>query len=246
MGRYKAVFFDRDGTLVRGDPEWTRFRDEHLEQWSGRKFDSSYDYFMKFFEKVERGGFPFAPYKTVDQEMDFFRQWYLYVFEDMGITEKTAERADMLVEKLWYLKKHPYPETVEVLEYFRGKGYKMGVISDSTPSLEMTLEACGLHRYFTSFTASSGGGRKAGPGDFPRGPGGPGRHGGGEHLCGRLSPRGGGRPEAGIRLFSFGPAGNPSGGPLHHQQPAGAGEFCGAAGGVLRPLTSRTGQNYPG
>ncbi len=155
MGRYKAVFFDRDGTLVRGDPEWTRFRDEHLEQWSGRKFDSSYDYFMKFFEKVERGGFPFAPYKTVDQEMDFFRQWYLYVFEDMGITEKTAERADMLVEKLWYLKKHPYPETVEVLEYFRGKGYKMGVISDSTPSLEMTLEACGLHRYFTSFTASS-------------------------------------------------------------------------------------------
>ena len=155
MGRYKAVFFDRDGTLVRGDPEWTRFRDEHLEQWSGRKFDSSYDYFMKFFEKVELGGFPFAPYKTVDQEMDFFRQWYLYVFEDMGITEKTAERADMLVEKLWYLKKHPYPETVEVLEYFRGKGYKMGVISDSTPSLEMTLEACGLHRYFTSFTASS-------------------------------------------------------------------------------------------
>ena len=109
-----------------------------------------------FYEDVPaEGGFPFAPYKTVEQELDFFRQWYLYVFEDMGITEKTAERADMLVEKLWYLKKHPYPETVEVLEYFKNKGYKLGVISDSAPSLEMTLIDCGLHKYFTSFTASS-------------------------------------------------------------------------------------------
>ena len=73
----------------------------------------------------------------------------------MGITEKRSERADMLVEKLWYLKKHPYPETVEVLEYFKNKGYKLGVISDSAPSLEMTLLDCGLHKYFTSFTASS-------------------------------------------------------------------------------------------
>lgn len=153
--KYKAIFFDRDGTLVRGDPEWTRFRNENLERWSGREFDSSYDYFMKIFEKVERGGFPFSHYKTVEQELDFFRQWYLYVFEDMGITEKTGERADLLVEKLWYLKKHPYPETVDVLEYFKGKGYRMGVISDCPPSLEMTLLGCGLHGYFTSFTASS-------------------------------------------------------------------------------------------
>lgn len=153
--KYKAIFFDRDGTLVRGDPEWTRFRNQCLEQWSGREFDSSYDYFMKMFQRVQEGGFPFAPYKTVEQELDFFRQWYLYVFEDMGITEKTAERADMLVEKLWYLKKHPYPETVDVLEYFKGKGYRMGVISDCPPSLEMTLQNCGLHGYFTSFTASS-------------------------------------------------------------------------------------------
>ncbi|MDE6836996.1 MAG: HAD family hydrolase [Acutalibacter sp.] len=153
--RFKAIFFDRDGTLVRGDPEWTRFRNQNLEQWSGRKFDDSYDYFMKFFQKVQAGDFPFVPYHTVDQELAFFRQWYLYVFEDMGITEKTAERADLLVEKLWYLKKHPYPETVDVLEYFKNKGYKMGVISDCPPSLELTLEGCGLHRYFTSFTASS-------------------------------------------------------------------------------------------
>ncbi len=155
MGKYKAVFFDRDGTLVHGDPEWTAFRNRSLKEWSGREFDNSYDYFMKIFNRVEEGDFPFAPYHTVEEELEFFRQWYLFVFDDMGITEKRSERADMLVEKLWYLKKHPYPETVDVLEYFKNKGYKMGVISDSPPSLEMTLLNCGLHGYFTSFTASS-------------------------------------------------------------------------------------------
>ncbi|MCI9553254.1 MAG: HAD family hydrolase [Acutalibacter sp.] len=153
--KYKAIFFDRDGTLVHNDPAWTVFRDQKLKEWSGREFDTSYLYFMKFFDKVQQGGFSFAPYKTVEEELAFFRQWYLYVFEDMGITEKTAQRVDLLVEKLWYLKKQPYPETVEALEYFQGRGYKMGVISDCPPSLELTLEDCGLHRYFTSFTASS-------------------------------------------------------------------------------------------
>ena len=155
MGKYKAVFFDRDGTLVRGDPEWTAFRNSCIKEWSGKNLNNSYDYFMEVFNRVLKGNFPFAPYHTVDEEMAFFKQWYLYVFDDLGITEKRSERADMLVEKLWYLKKLPYPETAEVLEYFKFKGYKLGVISDSAPSLEMTLLDCGLHKYFTSFTASS-------------------------------------------------------------------------------------------
>jgi HAD superfamily hydrolase (TIGR01509 family) len=34
-------------------------------------------------------------------------------------------------------------------------GYKLGVISDCPPSLELTLQNCGIHDYFNSFTASS-------------------------------------------------------------------------------------------
>jgi HAD superfamily hydrolase (TIGR01509 family) len=56
---------------------------------------------------------------------------------------------------LWYLKKKLYPETTTVLDYFKSHGYKMGVISDCPPSLELTLQNCGIHDYFTSFTASS-------------------------------------------------------------------------------------------
>lgn len=64
-------------------------------------------------------------------------------------------RLIFLVNHLWYIKKQLYPETIKVLEYFKNKGFKMGVISDCPPSLELTLKNVGIHHYFTSFTASS-------------------------------------------------------------------------------------------
>lgn len=153
--KYKAIFFDRDGTITQNDPEWENLRKNKIEEWSGKQFDDSYDFFMRIYHKVMSGGFSFAPYKTVEQEMQFFNQWFIYLFNEIGITEKIQERADFLTEHLWYLKKQLFPETIEVLEYFKDRGYKMGVISDSPPSLELTLVNCGIHHYFSSFTASS-------------------------------------------------------------------------------------------
>ena len=126
MGKYKAVFFDRDGTLVHGDPEWTTFRNRCLKEWSGKEFNNSYDYFMKIFNQVEQGDFPFAPYHTVEEELEFFRQWYLYVFDDMGITEKRRERADMLVEKLWYLEEDTLPGDGGGAVIFQAQGVQAG------------------------------------------------------------------------------------------------------------------------
>ncbi len=48
-----------------------------------------------------------------------------------------------------------FPETAEVLDYFRRHGYQMGVISDTSPSLEYSLQQLGIAEYFSSFTASS-------------------------------------------------------------------------------------------
>ena len=152
---YRAIFFDRDGTLTRNSPDWEELRRDCLSKWSGRPFQDSEEFFMRNFRKVLEGGFPFAPYRNVDEELEFFRQWYLFAFKELGITEKTEERADFLTERLWYLKKEPYPETEEVLRWFRKRGFRMGVISDCPPSLELSLQSCGLHNYFTSFTASS-------------------------------------------------------------------------------------------
>ncbi len=152
---YKAIFFDRDGTLTKNDPEWERLRDKCLSEWSGKTFVFSNELFIRHFKKVMSGGYDFVPYKNIEQEIKFFKQWYKSLFDEIGITEKVDERVNFLVEHLWYLKKQLYPETIEVLEYFKSKGYKMGVISDCPPSLEYTLKTCGIHKYFTSFTASS-------------------------------------------------------------------------------------------
>ncbi len=153
--KYRAIFFDRDGTLTRNSPDWEELRRDCLSRWSGRPFQDSEEFFMRNFRRVLDGGFPFAPYHNVDEELQFFRQWYLFAFEELGITENIEERADFLTEHLWYLKKEPYSETEEVLRYFQKKGFRIGVISDCPPSLELSLRNCGLHDYFTSFTASS-------------------------------------------------------------------------------------------
>lgn len=49
---------------------------------------------MKHFKKVLHGGYPFSAYKTVEQELQFFKQWFLSVFEELGIVEDVEEKAD--------------------------------------------------------------------------------------------------------------------------------------------------------
>ena len=153
--KYKTIFFDRDGTLTMNDPAWVKLKKEKLEEWSGKPFDESHEFFEKHYKKIHSKGYPFCPYKNVEQELQFFKEWYKSIFEDLGITEKVEERANFLIDHLWYIKKQLYPETIAVLDYFKSKGFKMGVISDCPPSLEMTLKNVGIHQYFTSFTASS-------------------------------------------------------------------------------------------
>jgi FMN phosphatase YigB (HAD superfamily) len=48
-----------------------------------------------------------------------------------------------------------FPETIKTLEYFHGKGYKMGIISNTTPDLEEALRQLNLAKYFQIFIASS-------------------------------------------------------------------------------------------
>lgn len=151
----KAVYFDRDGTLAHDDPAWIKLRDESLTEWSGKPFHYTDEMFGRLFVEVLDGGFPFAPYHNVEEEIQFFRQWYRFLFAELHITEHVEERLDLLTDRLWYWGKVCFPETLETLEYFCSRGWKMGVISDCPPSLEMTLKNCGIHSYFTSFTASS-------------------------------------------------------------------------------------------
>lgn len=152
--KYKAVFFDRDGTLTYFDKKKEDWRNRMISEWSGKPFELSYEKMMKLFELASEGRKPW--YQTVDDEREFFKRFYKYLLIGEGVKRDTDRRAARLFSELWCNGDRVlFPETVEVLEYFYSHGYKMGVISDTSPSLEYTLKQLGIANYFASFTASS-------------------------------------------------------------------------------------------
>lgn len=152
--RYKAIFFDRDGTLTYFDKQKEDWRNQLISQWSGKPFELPYEKMMKLFGLSSEGRKPW--YRNVDDEREFFKRFYKNLLIGEGVREDIDNRAKILFSELWCNKDRVlFPETIEVLEYFYGNGYKMGVISDTSPSLEYTLQQLGIAKYFSSFTASS-------------------------------------------------------------------------------------------
>ena len=152
--KYKAIFFDRDGTLTFFSQEKGKWRDSQISSWSGKPFELPYEKMMKLFHLAGEGKKPW--YKTLEDEREFFKRYYRYLIIEEGITKDVETRAELLFEELWCNGDRVlFSETIEVLEYFKNHGYKMGVISDTSPSLEYTLQQLGISKYFTSFTASS-------------------------------------------------------------------------------------------
>lgn len=151
---YRAIFFDRDGTLTCFVQEKVNWRDRIIEEWSGKPFELPYDKIIMLFNKAKENR-PYK-YKNLEDEKEFFQRYYKYLLIEEGITEKVDKRSKLLFNELWCKGDRAlYPETIEVLEYFKNKGYKIGVISDTSPSLQYSIEQLGIAKYFDCFIASS-------------------------------------------------------------------------------------------
>ena len=150
--RYTAVFFDRDGTLTHGNEQKGAWLMDTISRWSGRTYELPYEKMTALFHEASYGCV-----KDVETEKAFWKRYYRCLLKGEGISESLDTRSIMLFNELWCENNppSPYPETVEVLEYFGSRGYRMGVISNTSPSLELTLQKAGIAKYFTSFTASS-------------------------------------------------------------------------------------------
>ncbi|MBE6756134.1 MAG: HAD family hydrolase [Ruminococcaceae bacterium] len=154
LNKYKAIFFDRDGTLTYFTAEKEAWRDKKISEWSGKPFELDYDKMMDLFHLASEGRKPW--YKTLQDEQEFFKRYYYHLLVGEGVTENVEIKAEFLLNELWCNGDRAlFSETIEVLEYFKKHDYKMGVISDTSPSLEFTLQQLGIAEYFTSFTASS-------------------------------------------------------------------------------------------
>lgn len=149
--RYKAIFFDRDNTLTKANPDKIKWRNEMINNWSGKDYMLDYDKMMELFD---RAGYPKSGLKSIEQEKIFFIKYYEELLKEHGVSDNLEEKALILFNELWCNDKVLHDETIEVLEYFKSRGYKMGVISDTSPSLQMSLEKLGLGKYFDSYTCS--------------------------------------------------------------------------------------------
>ena len=150
--KYKAIFFDRDGTLTYGNKEKMKWYKDMVEEWSNKKFELDYDKMMRLFEAAD---YPKQGLKSINEEKKFWKKYYEELLKGEGVSDLIAEKAELLFSELWCNNDRSlYDEVMEVMEYFKNKGYKLGVISDTSPSLQITLENLGLGKYIDSYTCS--------------------------------------------------------------------------------------------
>ena len=151
MHKYKAIFFDRDGTLTKRKDEVLKREREMIEKWSGKPFVLDYDRLMRLFELSGR---PREGLKSIEEEIEFTKRYYRVLLKEEGVTEDIDKKAESLFQLIWLKNRELYPEAMEVLRYFKSNGYKIGVISDTSPSLQKTLEVLGAGKYIDSYTCS--------------------------------------------------------------------------------------------
>lgn len=143
--RFRAVFFDRDNTLLHSDPALREARNAKIAAWGGKCEALTYEQSMELFD---RAGYPEKGLTSVEEEIAFWRRYWLELLAWAGVTELLEERAEELHRMTWLKGYQLFPEILEVLDWFRARGFRMGVISDTSPSLPLTLDAAGIGRYF--------------------------------------------------------------------------------------------------
>ena len=91
---------------------------------------------------------------TVEMEINQFYQYYSIISDelDLGFTE--SQRKEIARDRACNMNNYiPYPGIHKVLETL-SKTHRLGVISDTWPSIEQQLESLGIARYFSFRTFS--------------------------------------------------------------------------------------------
>lgn len=144
MLKYRAIFFDRDNTLLHGDSSLKTERNVLIEAWSGKPFSVKPEEMQELFF----ASYPESGWKSVEEEIASRRHYWKSVLVRCGVTEHLEERMEELHQLTWMKGYQLFPETQEMLDWCRAQGLRMGVISDTSPSLPLTLEAAGIGGYF--------------------------------------------------------------------------------------------------
>lgn len=128
--------------------EWKK---EQIENWSGKAFVMDYNKMMGLFDAAN---YPKNGLKSVVDEIDFWHRYYEKLLISQGITENILEKSNILFDNIWLKERELFPEVLEVFQYLKENGYQIGIISDTSPSLSLTLEVLGLKEYIDCYICS--------------------------------------------------------------------------------------------
>ena len=150
----KVIFFDVGYTLdmpASGDWMFTkRFLEEAgdtLKKRGNDEIDRAKDVGLRFLAGNHL-------VQTVEAEIDQFSRYYSIISDELDLALSEAQLGQIARDRACNMENYiPYPGIREVLEKLSER-YRLGVISDTWPSIERQMEYIGVSRYF-SFTTYS-------------------------------------------------------------------------------------------
>ena len=150
----KVIFFDVGYTLDRpASGDWM-LTNKFLKEAGGRFKSRSEAEILKTKETILQYMAENHLVTTVEAEISQFYQLYSIISDalDLGLSEKQREEIarDRALNMDNYI---PYPGIQEVLETL-SKTHRLGVISDTWPSIALQLDHFGISKYFSFLTFS--------------------------------------------------------------------------------------------
>ena len=150
----KVIFFDVGYTLdMPASGDWM-FTNRFLQE-AGNKLKACSDHKIN---KARDTGLHFLAnnhlIKSVDAEIEQFYQYYSIISDELNLGLSETQRQEIARDRACNMKNYiPYPGINEALETL-SKTHRLGVISDTWPSIEQQLEYLGIARYFSFRTFS--------------------------------------------------------------------------------------------
>lgn len=153
MKKYKAVFFDRDNTLTYKNQETLNTYYKLVESVSGKPYQENKKKMFEIFKQIKEKGFNTNSYEN---EVLFYKEYYRQVLiAECGVcNDKIESVAKQIFDVMWLKDRVLFDEVRETFKEITKKGIKIGIISDTTHSLQKTLEVLDLGEYIDSYTSS--------------------------------------------------------------------------------------------
>ncbi|MDV6374026.1 HAD family hydrolase [Deinococcus arenicola] len=139
-GALRAVLFDRDDTIA--------FTDQSVyaeaARWAAAKYGlNARAVGAAMLAQWEARALTWWELRTHDDEAAFWEKYGLELMDRLGL--RPADAGAFMAAYPYERFMKPVPHAREVLGELRARGLKVGVLSNTLPSIDRTLEAVGLH-----------------------------------------------------------------------------------------------------